>query len=151
MENFAEYVAQERERLMAKRHAALEARHQADADLAAVESEFHAIDAYEAAKSGKRVSGGAGGSNGRHRQNRGTMRSDLLSLIGSSSGLKRREILESLGVKGDKSGEMAVSNALSALYKTGRISRSEDGVYFISGEDTATDEAALSEAEPVAA
>src|SRR6476661_7579032 len=42
----------------------------------------------------------------------GSRREQLISLIRSSSeGLARGEILEKMGLKGDKSGEMSVSNA----------------------------------------
>jgi len=141
MENFAEYVSQERERLTANRVAALEARRQADQDLLAVEAEFRAIDAYEAAKSGKRVvHNGAG--NGRRQ--RGSRREEILGVIQHSpGGLRRRDILETMGVKGDKSAEMSVSNALSALLKGGLLDRTGDGVYipYSAAQDGATAEA----------
>jgi hypothetical protein len=44
------------------------------------------------------------------------------------SGLTRGEILERMGLKGDKSGEMSVSNALTALTKANRVVR-RDGKY----------------------
>ena len=37
----------------------------------------------------------------------------MLELIRQSDRLPRREILERIGLKGDKSGEMSVSNALT--------------------------------------
>lgn len=138
MENFAEYVTQERERLTVKRQAALDARRQADEDLLAVESEFHAINAYEAAKSGKRV---ATNGSGRQRVQRGSRRQEILGVIQNSSGLKRREVLEALGVKGDKAGEMSVSNALTNLIKSGTLARTEDGVYVTSMQPLASGEA----------
>lgn len=141
MENFAEYVSQERERLTAKRQAAMDARRQADLDLASVESEFHAINAYEAAKSGKRLTANGGGGSGRQRVQRGSRRQEILGVIQNSSGLKRREVLEALGVKGDKTGEMSVSNALTNLIKSGVLARTEDGVYVTSMQPLASGEA----------
>lgn len=48
----------------------------------------------------------------------GSRREQLVSLIqGNPTGMTRGQILERLGVKGDKSGEMSVSNALTALTK----------------------------------
>ncbi len=44
------------------------------------------------------------------------------------AGLTRGELLEKMGLKGDKSGEMSVSNALTALSKTSQVRR-EDGKY----------------------
>jgi hypothetical protein len=127
MENFAEYVAEERDRLTAKRQAAMDARRQADLDLDAIEAEFHAINAYEAAKSGKRVA--VSGSNGVKRLRHGSRRSEVLAIIHANGGLKRRDILEGLHVKGDKAAEMSVSNALTNLVKTGNLQRDLDGVY----------------------
>jgi hypothetical protein len=37
--------------------------------------------------------------------------------------LSRGEILEQMGLKGDKSGEMSVSNALTALTKSNQVLR----------------------------
>jgi Fe2+ or Zn2+ uptake regulation protein len=44
------------------------------------------------------------------------------------SGLTRGEILERMGLKGNKSGEMSVSNALTALTKANQVTR-RDGRY----------------------
>jgi hypothetical protein len=53
----------------------------------------------------------------------------LLELIRQSNGLSRGEILERMGLKGDKAGEMSVSNALTALAKGNQIRR-EGGKYY---------------------
>jgi hypothetical protein len=52
----------------------------------------------------------------------------LLELIRQSDGLSRGELLERMGLKGDKSGEMSVSNALTALTKSNQVHR-EGGKY----------------------
>jgi hypothetical protein len=44
------------------------------------------------------------------------------------SGLTRGEILDHMGLKGDKSGEMSVSNALTAITKANQVTR-RDGRY----------------------
>ena len=44
------------------------------------------------------------------------------------SGLTRGQILERMGLKGNKSGEMSVSNALTALTKASQVAR-RDGRY----------------------
>jgi len=59
---------------------------------------------------------------------RGSRREALLEIIRQSDGLSRGEILERMGLKGDKSGEMSVSNALSALTKSNQLRR-EEGKY----------------------
>jgi hypothetical protein len=48
------------------------------------------------------------------RQRRGRRQQGLLELIRQNDGLFRGEILERMGLKGDKASEMSVSNALSA-------------------------------------
>jgi hypothetical protein len=53
----------------------------------------------------------------------------LLELIRQSDGLSRGEILERMSLKGDKSGEMSVSNALTALAKRNHVRR-EGGRYY---------------------
>src|SRR3954462_7547414 len=57
------------------------------------------------------------------RTRRGSRRESLLELIRQSDGLSRGEILERVGLKGDKSGEMSVSNALTALTKSNQVHR----------------------------
>lgn len=97
--------------------------------LAAVNREFDAIDAYEAAKTGKAlVRQSAGARRGTQRARRGGKREELLTLIRQGGGLRRGEILEKMGLKGNKSGEMSVSNALTALTKSNQITR-RDGKY----------------------
>jgi Fe2+ or Zn2+ uptake regulation protein len=54
---------------------------------------------------------------------RGSKRDAILKLVQESDGLTRGEILEHMGLKGDKSGEMSVSNALTALTKSKQVSR----------------------------
>jgi hypothetical protein len=59
----------------------------------------------------------------------GSKRDQLVALIRfNPEGMARGQILEKLGLKGDKSGEMSVSNALSALTKKGAFLR-RDGRY----------------------
>jgi hypothetical protein len=60
---------------------------------------------------------------------RGSRRDALLRLIRENpASLSRGEILERMGLKGNKSGEMSVSNALTALTKANQVSR-EGGKY----------------------
>jgi hypothetical protein len=61
---------------------------------------------------------------------RGSKREELLQMIRDGNGLSRGEILEKMGLKGNKSGEMSVSNALTALTKAQQVSR-RDGKYFV--------------------
>ncbi len=125
--NFAEYIARERDRLHAEREQVFNQQEELQRRLDAVDREFAAIEAYETAKSGKAARQAPAG---RQRQvRRGGRREALLELIQQSNGLSRGEILERMGLKGDKAGEMSVSNALTALAKRNQIRR-EGGKYY---------------------
>src|SRR4051812_14039828 len=63
------------------------------------------------------------------RSRRGSRREELLNLVREGNGLSRGEILERMDLKGDKSSETSVSNALSALIKRNQVRR-EDGKYY---------------------
>ncbi len=130
---FADAMQQERERLHREREEVFNQQHALEEKLAGINREFAAIDAYEAAKTGKAV-GSARQARGPRRQQgrRGSKREALMEVIrANASGLSRGEILERMGLKGDKSGEMSVSNALTALTKANQIARRE-GKYFAS-------------------
>src|SRR3954447_2212627 len=126
--NFAEYIARERDRLRAEREQIFTQQEELQRQLNAVDREFAAIEAYEGAKTGKaaRQQAPAGRQS---RARRGSRREGLLELIQQGNGLSRGEILERMGLKGDKAGEMSVSNALTALAKRNQIRR-EGGKYY---------------------
>jgi hypothetical protein len=126
-ENFAGFIARERERLNAEREQIFNQRQALQTKLDEINREFAAIDAYEAAKTGKAVPAARQPRGPRQQQaRRGSRREELLQLIKDNpSGLARGEILERMGLKGDKSGEMSVSNALTALTKSNQVSRYE--------------------------
>ena len=54
---------------------------------------------------------------------RGSRSEGLLQVIRVGNGLTRGEILERMGLKGNKAGEMSVSNALTALTKSNHLRR----------------------------
>ncbi|MGE0258056.1 MAG: hypothetical protein AB7H71_11295 [Alphaproteobacteria bacterium] len=127
-EHFSEFMTRERDRLRAERERIFEQQQELQRKLDEINREFAAIEAYEAAKTGK-APRGAGASAGRQtRVRRGSRREELLNLIREGNGLSRGEILERMGLKGDKSGEMSVSNALTALTKRNQVRR-EGGKY----------------------
>src|SRR5712671_3544225 len=129
-EQFGEFINQERERL----------NRELEGKLDEIERELEAIAAYESAKTGKTRTGkasapGRGQTRGRARSQapRGSRREALLQTIRENpNGIKRGEILDRMGLKGDKAGEMSVSNALTALTKSNQVSRHE-GKYFAQG------------------
>jgi hypothetical protein len=124
--NFSEFISRERERLRAEREQVFSQQEELERWLDALNREFAAIEAYETAKTGKAVRQASSGRQPRAR--RGSRREALLELIRQSDGLSRGEILERMGLKGDKAGEMSVSNALTALTKNNQVRR-EGGKY----------------------
>jgi hypothetical protein len=126
-QTFETFIDQERERLSKERETIVAQQHALAEQLATIDRELSAINAYEAAKQGK------GPSPTRLRRapqgRRGSKRNTLFGIIKSNpGGLTRGEILEKMGLKGDKSGAMSVSNALTALSKANQVTR-RDGKY----------------------
>jgi|1185.fasta_scaffold729061_1 hypothetical protein len=119
--NFSEFISRERDRLRAEREQVFNQQEELKRRLDAINREFAAVDAYETAKTGKAARQAAGSRQQGAR--RGSRREALLELIRQSDGLSRGEILERMGLKGDKSGEMSVSNALTALTKSNQVFR----------------------------
>lgn len=120
-DTFKSFVSRERSRLTRARDAARSRKNQIDRELAEIETELAAIQAYEQAKKGSPAKAARGGGRASaktgKRAPRGEKRRSVLELIQKSDGLTRGEILSALGVKGDKSAEQSVSNALTALKK----------------------------------
>ena len=127
-DSFSDYIARERDRLSREREEISNQRRELDSRLAEIDREFQAIEAYQAAKTGK-PSGGGGRMQTQRRGRRGSRREELLNLIRDGNGLSRGDILERMGLKGDKSGEMSISNALTALAKGNQVRR-ESGKYY---------------------
>src|SRR4051794_16153221 len=129
-ETFDMFVQRERARLNGEREAIFTQQQELENKLAEINRELAAIDAYEAAKTGKALPARATGTRtrGASRARRGSRREELLRVIRAGGGLTRGQILEKMGLKGDKSGEMSVSNALTALSKGSQIRR-ENGRY----------------------
>jgi hypothetical protein len=119
--NFAEYIARERERLRAEREQIFSQREELQHKLDAINREFAAIEAYETAKIGKATQRTR--TDRQPRARRGSRRQALLEIIRHSNGLSRGDILERMGLKGNKNGEMSISNALTALTKTNQVQR----------------------------
>ena len=125
-ETFATFMQRERDRLHAEREQIFNQQQELEAKLADLNRELSAIDAYEAAKSGKPAR--ATSTRRVSTVRRGSRREQLLEVIRAGGGLARGEILEKMGLKGNKAGEMSVSNALTALTKANQVSR-RDGKY----------------------
>ena len=135
-DRFDNVMQKERERLHREREQVANQQQELEDKLGQIDRELEAIDAYEAAKTGKPSRPARRQARGRRTRSqapRGSRREALLQTIRENpDGLKRGEILERMGLKGDKSGEMSVSNALTALTKSNQVSR-HDGRYFAQG------------------
>jgi hypothetical protein len=127
-DTFQDFITRDRDRLHAEREAVFTQQHELEGRLAAINNELRAIDAYEAAKSGKTAPARQAGTRRAPRARSGSKREQLLQVIKDAQGLTRGEILEKMGLKGDKAGEMSVSNALTALTKGNQVAR-RDGKY----------------------
>jgi hypothetical protein len=135
---FSTFIKKERARLDKARKDALSNRAAVDKEIDSIERELTALDAYQQAKGapGKRVPGKRGpakrvAAKGPRRPTgrRGEKRQAVLDLIQHNpDGLSRGEILLQMGVKGNKSAEQSVSNALSALKKSEKVN-SREGKY----------------------
>ena len=124
MASFDEMVPKERERLTKLMDDVKSRRAALDQEAANIQRERRALAAYEAARSGKKKSGGS-------RAPRGSRRDSLLQIIKESpGGISRGDILDRLGMKGNKSGEQSISNALGNLKKAGKIG-AKDGKYMV--------------------
>ena len=144
---FADVMQRERERLNRERDEILDQQTDLENKLTEITRELAAVDAYEAAKTGKAATPA--------RQPRGPRRSEatikkpsaepgarpqagsrreaiLRAVREEPSGLSRGEIFQRMGLKGNKSAEKSVSNALTALTKNNQVSRRE-GKYVIGG------------------
>ena len=131
---FANFIKKERARLDKARRDALANKAAVESELASIEQELVALDAYRQAKDGpaaRRTPAKRAGANGARRApgRRGEKRQAVLNLIQQNPvGLSRGEILVQMGAKGNRSAEQSVSNALSALKKAEKVN-SHEGKY----------------------
>src|SRR5262249_15119497 len=118
----------ERARLHGERDAIFTQQQELENKLSAVNRELQAIEAYETARSGKAGptrAGAARSSTAPKQARRGSRREEIVQAVRSHGAMSRGELLGKLGGKGDKTVEMAVSNALTALTKSGQLTRAE--------------------------
>lgn len=119
MDTFSDLMTSERARLDGEKQQIAAQQAELLASLEKINSELAAISAYELVKTGKPVGKPATARSTR----RGSKRDAVLALIRDNPGLSRGEILERMGLKGDKTGEMSVSNALTAMIKANAVVR----------------------------
>jgi hypothetical protein len=140
-------MQRERERLSRERDEILNQQKDLESKLTEINRELAAIDAYEAAKTGRAATPGRQPRGPRTsaaavkqsfaetgaRPRAGSRREALLQVIREQpNGLSRGEIFVRMGLKGNKPAEKSVSNALTALTKGNQVFR-RDGKYVIGG------------------
>jgi len=129
--SFQEFVRSDRKRLSGERKAVVAQKREVEKKLAAIDRELAAIAAYQSAKTGKAATIEAGRkprhvASERRAPTRGSRREGIIAALkGAPDGLSRGELLAKMGLKGDKPGEMAVSNALTVLTKSKRLVRND--------------------------
>ena len=105
-DSFSDYIKRERDRLQAEREAIITQQRDLDKRLAEVNRESQAVDAYQNAKRRKapaKQTSGRKTTEARQGQ-RSSKREGILEVIkGAAAGLSRREILDKMGLKGNKS------------------------------------------------
>jgi hypothetical protein len=125
-------IRNEGKRLRKARDKAVQKKRDIDQELEAIERELAAIEAYEKAKGVKPARAAKRGKAeqpAQRRAPRGAKRTAVIEVVSKHpDGLSRGEILNLMGVKGDKSSEQSVSNALSALTKQNQLGK-KDGKY----------------------
>ena len=120
------FIGKQRDALLEQREAIFNQQHTLQQQLDEVNEMLRKFDTFEGKSAPPRQQTRTRGSGSR----RGSKREELLNVICDGNGLTRAQILETMGLKGNKSGEMSVSNALTALLKSQQISRRE-GKYVI--------------------
>ena len=116
------FVARQREALLNQRQELLAQQSALQQQIDQLDQMLTKFDVFEgkyAKRRGTRKAGAKRASSGR----RGSRREELMKVIKAGHGLTRGEILEKMGLKGNKSGEMSVSNALTALTKSNQVRR----------------------------
>ena|ERR1700722_7068703 len=122
------FITKQREALLAQRDGIFGKQQELQQELDAVNVMLQKFDVFEGKATARNVPGPRTRRTSGVR--RGSKREELLNVIRAGDGLTRGQILERMSLKGDKAGEMSVSNALTALTKTNQVTR-RDGKYVI--------------------
>ena len=135
-QSFEALMQAERERLTKEREEIFNQQQSLEERLTAINNELRAFDVFEQAKQGKfptttAAPSKARASTGTRKGREGGKRDEILKLVQELGGGTRAELIEKLGVKGNKSGEQSLSNALSNLKKQGKVTQDESGKYLV--------------------
>jgi Fe2+ or Zn2+ uptake regulation protein len=118
-QSLTEIMSKERDRLTKRREELTEELSQLEKELAGITAYYDAIEGRitQTKPRGPRSSSSP-------RAPRGSRQQSILEhLQKNADGLTRGEIIEQMGVKGDKSAEQSISNALNALTKTNKVGK----------------------------
>ena len=117
-ETFTTMIDKERERLTKALEDLRAKQDELQTQRATLETELDALDTYESARSGKTRKSRKTAS----RTPRGSRQQSVLAVIAKSKkGMTRGDILQAMGLKGNKGGERSVSNALTVLKQAKRV------------------------------
>jgi hypothetical protein len=116
------FITKQREALLQQRETILSQQQELQRQLDEVNEMLGKFDAFEGKAAPLRQQPGTRHSSGTRR---GSKREELLKVIRERNGLTCGAILDKMSLKGDKSEEMSVSNALTALTKSQQITRRE--------------------------
>ena len=127
LEETQAFIARQREALLNQRETMLAQQLELQRQLDELNDMLSKFDVFEgrAAPAGRPTRGTRA-----LRARSGSKREQLLEVIRQGNSLSRGEILEKMGLKGNKAGEMSVSNALTALTKANQVVR-RDGKYAV--------------------
>lgn len=117
--SFEDHVNNERQRLASVLKKAEDRKAQIDAEIAEINKELKALDAYDSIKNGK---------SSKTRKRVGWRKDVFEAIKGHPDGIERSKLLDLLSAKGNTARERSVNNAVTALKNTGKIT-SERGVY----------------------
>jgi hypothetical protein len=125
------FIARQREALLNQRQELLNQQHAIQEQLDQLDEMLTKFDVFEGKYAKRRGTRKATARRASSGGRRGSKREELLRVIRGGHGLTRGEILEKMGLKGNKAGEMSVSNALTALTKNNQVRR--DGRKYLAG------------------
>lgn len=124
MADFASMIGKERERITKLKEEAHGRRKTIDDEIAGYDHELKRFDAYE--NFGKTKQSTRTGTGTR----RGSRQDGIIELLtANTDGMTRGELLEKMGVTGDKTAGQSISNALANMKKAGKLGRSKEGRY----------------------
>ena len=116
----AAFITKQRESLLQQREAILAQQQDLQRQLDELDDMLAKFNVFEGKGPQRRQTRSTGSRRGTRR---GSKRDELLKVIREGGGLTRGQILEKMGLKGNKAGEMSVSNALTALTKANQVRR----------------------------